>query len=161
MEVLGCGILRDGIIKNAGFDPNEKIAWAFGMGLERLAMRLFDIKDIRLFWSTDQRFAKQFKDDKIIKFKPYSKYPACYKDFSFFLNEKYNENDFFELIRSIAGDLVENVNCVDTFTKNGKTSKCYRILFRHMDKSLSNEEINVFQDDIRRKLVEIMKLELR
>jgi len=161
MEVLGCGILRDGIIKNSGLDPNEKIAWAFGMGLERLAMKLFDIKDIRLFWSTDERFSKQFKDDKIIKFKPYSKYPACYKDFSFFINEKYNENDFFELIRSIAGDLVENVNCVDTFTKNGKTSKCYRILFRHMDKSLSNEEINIFQDEIRKNLVEILNLELR
>jgi len=161
MEVLGCGILRDGIIKNAGFDPNEKIAWAFGMGLERLGMKLFDIKDIRLFWSTDERFSKQFKNDKIIKFKPYSKYPACYKDFSFFIDENYNENDFFEIIRSIAGDLVENVNCVDTFAKNGRTSKCYRILFRHMDKNLSNEEINIFQEDIRRKVVEILKVELR
>ncbi len=161
MEVLGCGILRDGIIKNAGFNPDEKIAWAFGIGLERLAMRLFDIKDIRLFWSTDERFSKQFKDDKIIKFKPYSKYPACYKDFSFFINKDFYENDFFELIRSIAGDLVENVNCVDTFTKDGKTSKCYRILFRHMDKSLSNEEINFYQDEIRNKIKQNLNLELR
>ena len=144
-------------------DPKEKMAWAFGIGLERLAMKLFDIKDIRLFWSNDERFHKQFKNDEIIKFKPYSKYPACYKDFSFFLNEQFNENDFFELIRSIAGDLVEDVKCVDTFTnkKTGKTSKCFRILFRHFDKNLSNEEINVYQAEIRKKLVDTMNLELR
>lgn len=153
--------MRDGIIKNAGLDPNEKLAWAFGMGLERLAMRLFDIKDIRLFWSTDERFSKQFKDDKISQFKPYSKFPACYKDFSFFVDSNYNENDFFELIRVVAGDLVENVKCMDTFTKDNKTSKCYRVLFRHMDKSLSNEEINILQDKIRKNIVEILNLKLR
>lgn len=61
MEVLGCGIVRDEILKNAG--ATDRIGWAFGMGLERLAMCLYDIPDIRLFSSTDSGFLHQFQFD--------------------------------------------------------------------------------------------------
>ena len=58
----------------------DKKAWAFGLGLERLAMVKFAINDIRTFWSEDERFTKQFKRGNLdTKFKPYSKYPPCYK----------------------------------------------------------------------------------
>ena len=57
MEVLGCGVTEQEILKRNG-KPN-KVAWAFGLGLERLAMVLFDIPDIRLFWSNDERFTSQ------------------------------------------------------------------------------------------------------
>ncbi|KAG0594848.1 hypothetical protein M758_UG115600 [Ceratodon purpureus] len=54
MEVLGCGVTEQAILKNNGRDGT--VAWAFGLGLERLAMVLFDIPDIRLFWSNDSQF---------------------------------------------------------------------------------------------------------
>lgn len=57
MEVLGCGVTEQEILIRNG--RKDSVAWAFGLGLERLAMVLFDIPDIRLFWSTDQRFTSQ------------------------------------------------------------------------------------------------------
>lgn len=53
LEVLGCGVIHDQVMRNA--DMPDGLGWAFGLGLERLAMVLFDIPDIRLFWSEDPR----------------------------------------------------------------------------------------------------------
>lgn len=72
-------------------------------------MKLFKIPDVRLFWSTDTRFLSQFSKGKISEFKEFSKYPLCYKDISLWVEENYNPNDLFEIIRSIGGDLIENV----------------------------------------------------
>ena len=55
LEVLGCGILRRKIMDSFG-RPDNEIAWASGIGMERFAMLLFEIPDIRLFWSEDKRF---------------------------------------------------------------------------------------------------------
>jgi phenylalanyl-tRNA synthetase alpha chain len=74
-------------------------------------MILYSIPDIRLFWSTDPRFLSQFKAGEISTFKSYSKYPSCFKDVSFWLpeNSNFHENDFCDLVRDVAGDLVEDV----------------------------------------------------
>jgi phenylalanyl-tRNA synthetase alpha chain len=95
-------------------DVSNKIGWAFGLGLERIAMVLFSIPDIRLFWSTDNRFLSQFAQGKINAFQPYSKFPPCYKDVSFWIahNNTIHENDFCDIVRDIAGDLVEDVKKV-------------------------------------------------
>lgn len=94
-------------------DVQGKLGWAFGLGLERIAMILYSIPDIRLFWSRDPRFLEQFEAGKLSTFKPYSKYPACYKDISFWLPRNgLHENDFCDLVRATAGDLVESVQMV-------------------------------------------------
>ena len=80
LEVLGCGIMRNKIMNP--IKPNHT-AWAFGLGLERLAMILFKIPDIRLFWSKDPRFLEQFQHGDIVPFKSFSKFPPCYKDITF------------------------------------------------------------------------------
>eukprot|EP00913_Durusdinium_trenchii_P011534 g10829.t1 len=83
MEVLGCGVIHHDVLRNAGLDPEKVHGWAFGLGLERLAMVLFGIPDIRLFWSDDARFAQQFSEGSFsekTKFKPFSKYPPVLKD---------------------------------------------------------------------------------
>jgi phenylalanyl-tRNA synthetase alpha chain len=114
LEILGCGVIYDGVMRNAQRDINKEVGWAFGLGLERWAMKLFNIDDIRQFWSTDPRFISQFKPNQITKFKPYSKYPTCYKDVTFWLKDQnFSENDFFELVRSVSGDLAESCKVID------------------------------------------------
>ncbi|KAL3157791.1 hypothetical protein ABBQ32_012215 [Trebouxia sp. C0010 RCD-2024] len=164
LEVLGCGVTQRQILEEAGHAG--KTAWAFGLGLERLAMVLFDIPDIRLFWSNDKRFTKQFKQGQMrSKFKPYSKYPPCYKDVSFWLptDDSFTENNLCEQVRNIAGDLVEEVKLIDSFThpKKQRTSHCYRIAYRSMERSLTDEEINALQEQTRTVLANEMKVELR
>lgn len=109
MEILGCGVIHDQVMKNAGRDISKEVGWAFGLGLERWAMNLFGIPDIRLFWSKDERFLHQFKEGEITKFKAYSKFPSCFKDISFWTDNTYDENTFFELVRENSGDMVESV----------------------------------------------------
>uniref|UniRef100_A0A0E0MN62 phenylalanine--tRNA ligase n=1 Tax=Oryza punctata TaxID=4537 RepID=A0A0E0MN62_ORYPU len=161
LEVLGCGVTEQEILKNNGRTDN--VAWAFGLGLERLAMVLFDIPDIRLFWSNDKRFTSQFSEGKLgVKFKPFSKFPPCYKDMSFWINEEFTENNLCEVVRGIAGDLVEEVKLIDNFTnKKGMTSHCYRIAYRSMERSLTDEEINDMQWNVREEVQNKLKVELR
>ncbi|KAL4444996.1 hypothetical protein ABPG77_004046 [Micractinium sp. CCAP 211/92] len=162
LEVLGCGVMQQSIL-DKNLEPGRK-AWAFGLGLERLAMVLFDIPDIRLFWTADQRFLKQFKaGDLSSKFKSYSKYPPCYKDVAFWVSDSFTENNLCEVVRGIAGDLVEEVKLIDDFThpKTGRTSNCYRIAYRSMDRSLTDEEINALQEEVRSTIASKLGVELR
>ena len=114
-------------------------------------MKLFEIGDIRLFWSQDERFLKQFKEGEITKFKPYSKYPVCYKDITFWIPDDFSENDFMQVVREVASDLVETVELLDEFKhpKHNRTSQCFRINYRHMDRNLTNEEVDAFQVKLR------------
>ena len=167
LEVLGCGVMQPKILQDAGYDTQQYQAWAFGLGLERLAMVLFEVPDIRLFWSQDERFWSQFQDGEITKFQPYSKYPPCYKDVSFWLPPKdvgsYHVNELNDLLRQVGGDLIETVELVDQFThpKTDRESHCYRITYRSMDRSLTNQEIDTLQEQVRDKISNELNVELR
>ncbi|KAF7789512.1 hypothetical protein EIP86_000458 [Pleurotus ostreatoroseus] len=162
LEILGCGVVLQSTLERANV-PNS-IGWACGLGLERIAMILYSIPDIRLFWSQDPRFLAQFAPGKIAPFKPFSKYPPCWKDVSFWLpGETLHENDFCDLVRDAAGDLVEDVKLIDSFThpKTKRHSQCYRINYRSMDKSLSNEEANAIHEKVVDRLKSDFGVEIR
>jgi phenylalanyl-tRNA synthetase alpha chain len=187
-------------------------------------MILFGIPDIRLFWSTDERFTSQFESGQIARFRPYSKYPPVFKDLSFWLPpgsastsdsppssppsepraaEKsaaasggadagqkpdsaaaeepaspLHANDVYEAIRSGAAegaegggggggggaeDWIERVELLDEFVhpKTGRVSHCYRITYRSMDRSLTNEEIDGLQARVRAHVADRLGVELR
>jgi phenylalanyl-tRNA synthetase alpha chain len=141
---------------------SDQQAWAFGVGVERLAMVMFGIPDIRLFWSDDHRFLDQFQAGQITKFKPFSKYEVCYKDVSFFIPDKFSYNDLCTIARDEDhDDIIESVVLIDEFQKKGRTSQCYRITYRAMDRTLVNSEIDKIQKSIRRRLVDELKVEIR
>ena len=146
VEMLGCGVIQQQILSNCN-RPQEEIGWALGIGLERFAMKLFEIPDIRLFWSEDQRFLEQFTDGEIKAFQAYSKYPACTKDVTFWIQNinEFEENDVFESVRGIGGDLIEKIECVDMYhdKKRDRHSRCYRIHYRSLDRTLTNEEVRI------------------
>ena len=60
IELLGAGMIHPNVLRMAGIDPEEWSGWAFGMGLERTAMRRFKIADLRLIFENDVRFLEQF-----------------------------------------------------------------------------------------------------
>ncbi|XP_012525917.1 probable phenylalanine--tRNA ligase, mitochondrial [Monomorium pharaonis] len=155
LEILGCGVMRQEILQRSGVV--DRIGWAFGLGLERLAMRLYDIPDIRLFWSNDEGFLHQFKVDDPnarIQYKPISVYPPCTNDISFWLPEdgSYSSHDFYDIVREIAGDIIEQISLKDEFThpKTKKMSHCYSIVYRHMERTLTKRQVNEIHHQIQK-----------
>ncbi|CAI7672167.1 unnamed protein product [Penicillium pancosmium] len=175
LEILGCGVIQQNLLINS--DVPHRVGWAFGLGIERIAMLLFNIPDIRLFWSRDERFLSQFRAGQITRFEPFSKHPACYKDVAFWVPPSavtggssaaggavpFHENDVMEIVRGIGGDLVEDVSLIDEFThpKTQRKSMCYRINYRSLERTLTNEEANEMHDQVRKQLVDDFGVELR
>jgi phenylalanyl-tRNA synthetase alpha chain len=60
LEILGSGMVHPNVLRNVGYDPEAVTGWAFGMGIERIAMLKYGVDDIRLFFENDLRFLKQF-----------------------------------------------------------------------------------------------------
>ncbi|CAF0734707.1 unnamed protein product, partial [Didymodactylos carnosus] len=168
-ELLGCGIIEHKVLEDSGLGNHERIGWAFGLGLERIAMIMYKINDIRLFWSTDTGFLTQFHYDDSTKrhhYKPISVYPQCINDISFWLNskrEKIDSMDFYDLVRSIGGDLIEQVHLVDEFyhTKKKRHSQCYRIIYRSMHKTLTQPEVTEIHKQIENECVKQFAVEIR
>lgn len=145
VEVVGCGVVKGSVLEKLGVDSTNYTGWAFGFGLERLAIVSMALPDIRLLWSTDSRVAKQLKLGQ--KFVEVSKYPPITRDISFIVKNNFVPNDYFDFVRESAPGLVEEVELLDKYenaTKfgEGKLSYAYRITYRSIDRTLTNEEID-------------------
>lgn len=148
VEILGAGIVHPDVIKNLGLDPNVYGGWAFGFGADRLAMIKMGIPDIRLLRSTDSRVVKQLKDVDNT-YKPVSKYPPVLRDLSLIVpNKTFNLNVYYEMIRDVVGeDMIEEAKLIDKYEDADKFGKdrisyTFRIQYRHLDRTLTNEEVN-------------------
>lgn len=110
VEVLGCGVLKRKIWAGLRGEGN---AWAFGFGLERMAMILFGIPDIRYLWSNNSMVLNQFDYNSSNQFKPIHSEKCKSRDISFWINAKeFNSNRFFELLRDVCEDHVKEVELV-------------------------------------------------
>ncbi|KKP43444.1 MAG: hypothetical protein UR31_C0006G0013 [Parcubacteria group bacterium GW2011_GWA2_33_14] len=154
LEVNGAGLVHPQVLKNFGLDPQIYNGWAFGFG-DRMAMIKMEIPDIRILWSEDERIASQFKDIDS-KYKEVSKYPPIMRDISFIIDKSVNLNNYYELVRDQAQDLIEEVKLVDQYEndeKFGKDKKSYTfgIVYRSLEKTLTDEEVNKIHDKITEK----------
>jgi len=164
IEVLGAGIVHPTVLEKLGVDPKHYTGWAFGFGLERLAIISMDLPDIRLLWSKDPRVQKQLKLGQ--KFIEVSKYPPITRDISFVVSNDFVPNNYFDLIRDIGGDLVEEVTLIDKYEDTAKfgidkVSYTYRITYRSTDRTLRSEEIDPIQQKIYEQTAQVFGAELR
>jgi len=151
LEVNGAGLVNPVVLKNFGLDPNTYNGWAFGFG-DRLAMIKMEIPDIRILWSDDPRIIRQFKNIDS-KFKAVSKFPPISRDISFIIDKAINLNNYYEIVRDFAENLIEEVKLIDEYeddNKFGENKKSYtfRIVYRSPERTLTHEEASTIQDKI-------------
>ncbi|HEY4494743.1 MAG TPA: hypothetical protein VJC02_01410 [Candidatus Paceibacterota bacterium] len=158
IEILGGGMPKKDVLKNFGLTGYH--GWAFGFGLERLAIISMNLPDIRLLWSTDPRVVKQLKLGH--KFSEVSKYPPVVRDISFIVEKSFIPNDYFDLVRETAPNLVEQVELLDKYENaqkfgDNKISYAYRITYRSLEKTLTNEEVDKLHKKIEEETVRVYK----
>ena len=164
LEVVGSGIVKGSVFEKLGVDPEKWTGWAFGPGIERFAMISMDIPDIRLLWSQDERVKKQLKLGN--KFKEVSKYPPITRDISFVVSNEFIPNNYFDLIRDLGGDLVEQVELLDKYENaekfgKDKISYTYRIVYRSPERTLKTEEVEPLQNRLYEETKKQFNAELR
>ena len=164
LEVNGAGLVNPVVLEKFEIDSEIYNGWAFGFG-DRLAMIKMDIPDIRILWSEDSRITSQFKDINS-KYKEVSKYPEISRDISFIIDKSINLNSYYEIVRDCAENLIEEVKLVDEYEDvqkfgEGKKSYTFRIVYRSLERTLTNEEINKIQEEIRSKTSQDLNATLR
>ncbi|MBI2355611.1 MAG: hypothetical protein HYV13_00170 [Candidatus Doudnabacteria bacterium] len=149
VEMVGSGMARRSVLANFGLTGYH--GWAFGFGMERLAIVSMQLPDIRLLWSQDPRVVKQLKLGR--KYQEVSKFPPISRDISFIVDKSFVPNNYFDLIRDIGGDLVEQVELLDKYEDEKKFGKdkisyTYRVVYRSIDRTLKSGEVEPLQNKL-------------
>lgn len=164
VEGNGCGVVKGSVLEKFGVDSTKWTGWAFGFGLERLAILSMDLPDIRLLWSQDERVKKQLRLGN--PFVAVSPYPPITRDISFVVDNDFVPNNYFDLIRDIGGDLVEEVQLLDKYENTekfgpDKVSYTYRVIYRSPDRTLQTDEVDPLQKQIYDQTASQFKAQLR
>lgn len=98
-------------------------------------------------------------------FQPISIYPSCTNDISFWLPEdgNYSPNDFYDIVREIGGDVIDQIILKDKFVhpETRRTSHCYTIVYRHMERTLTKREVNVLHHRVARAMTDKLNVIIR
>lgn len=163
IEIMGGGMPKKVVLKNMGVEGYN--GWAFGFGLERLAIISMELPDIRLLWSQDPRVTSQLKLGQ--KFKEVSKYPPVVRDISFIVASSFQPNNYFDLIRETVGEeMIEEVQLLDKFENaakfgEGKVSYTYRVVYRSLERTLTAEEVDALHKKLEAATVETYHAQVR
>ena len=158
IEILGSGMPKKSVLANFGLTGYN--GWAFGFGLERLAIVSIQLPDIRLLWSQDERVRRQLVLGT--PYKEVSKYPPIVRDISFVVRVDFVPNNYFDMIRDAGKELVEEVSLLDKYENeekfgSGKVSYTYRIVYRSNERTLTDEEVLPIQE----KIIEETRMQFR
>lgn len=169
LEILGAGCVHPQVLRNFNLDPEQYSGWAFGFGVDRLAMVKMNIPDIRVLWSTDSRITEQFVDLDS-RYQPVSNFPSTFRDISFLIPKAMSLNRFYEIAREEG--LVSGENAIESVAQTGtyendqkfgvdRRSYTFRLTYRSHERTLTNEEVNETQTRIRECVKSELDAELR
>lgn len=161
-EIVGSGMPKKDVLENFGLTGYN--GWAFGFGLERLAIIGMELPDIRLLWSEDPRVIKQLKLGN--KYSEVSKYPPIVRDISFVVKNDFIPNDYFDIVRETAPGIVEQVELLDKYENEEKFGKdsisyAFRITYRSLDRTLTAPEIDAIHKKLEEVTVKIFEATIR
>jgi phenylalanyl-tRNA synthetase alpha chain len=160
LEVMGAGLVHPTVLAALGLDPAVYNGWAFGFGLERLAMARMGIPDIRVLWLDDERVSRQFTGLDAV-YREVSRYPATVRDVSMLVDESLALRTVYEAMRecgqSNGEQLIEEVTLADRYRSAafgaGKESRTFRVVYRSHTRTLTTEEVNRVQEGLRSAMV--------
>ena len=162
VEILGAGMIKPSVLKKMGIEGYN--GWAFGFGLERLAILSMELPDIRLLWSNDERVKKQLILGTT--YKEVSKYPSIIRDISFVVSNTFQPNEYFDLVRDVVGDSAEEMALIDEYENaakfgEGKKSYAYRITYRSLERTFTDDEVNILHKKLEDQTREIYNATIR
>jgi phenylalanyl-tRNA synthetase alpha chain len=165
LELLECGEAHPKLLSDAGLDPEEYSGLAMGIGLDRSAMLLKSIDDIRILRSEDPRIKQQLTNLDL--YRSVSKYPPVRQDLSVSVSQETNEEDVCEIIKDALGDnsnVIEEITIVSETNYDrlpakaierlgispGQKNMLIRVVLRSHERSLTHKEANEMRDNIYR-----------
>ena len=159
-------VIAAGLLTGPSLTGPARVVDGDTMRVDGIAVRLFGIDDIRIFWSDDERILSQFRRDTISQYAPVHtlRFPSVQRDLSFWLEGAFEQNEFFEICRDTMEDwqTLESVQLVDQYTSSqGRRSLCFRLTYRALDRTLTIEEVNSWHEALAARVADQMPVKVR